>query len=425
MNHNQRIKNLIDQFSIPKNKSEKLAFKYFFSILSSLEEIAVLAAERGAGVQGQLEDEIVHRDTFKALAIKCGGYEDPDENIQELIEYLEGLHGEKSMAALNVVAEGWLGCVFESVSHLCPKLFNSIGEDEARHNGYALSYKIPDSHELEPIVSDLEHMLLKIANSPNFVLPINYLIGMRNIGLMGIKIGESHRKACAHLGLQSDTREYDIVARSSLRAASNAPEELSMNDWQINKMNLWDGPHEIVTQKEIKINTKNELRVQAKIVEALYKICSIEPKFRNVIRDNKIFRTKRMLIGIRTYWDEEKITTIFIDAKNTYEKIIKHIINKTRRIRNKPYTKIPNVKHLKNLLPPAQSSINLSFVGHYGERWGYSKLGEIEGNSISIYIGGQRDYKYAISIVMDHRLFDGKDVARFSNLLQKYLEKED
>ena len=424
MNRNQRIQSLVDCFVVPKHKTRRAAFKYFFSILSAIEEIAVLAAERGAGIEGQLEDEIVHRETFKILAAKCGGYEEPDDNVQELIDYLQNLQGEKCMAALNVVAEGWLGCVFESVSYLCPELFESIGQDEARHNGYALSYKIPDSHELEPIISDLEYMLLGIANSPNFILPITYLIGLRNIGLMGINISKSHRKACDHLNIKSDTREYELVAKRSFKASSNIPEEIEINQWQLNKINLWDRPQEIVHTKEIKINVKNELRVQAKVIRALYEIMSIEPRFRNVVRDNKVYRTKRMMIGVRVPWDEGMITTVFIDAKNCYEKILRRLITKIKRKKEKSYDVIPPIHHLKQFLPPSQCAINLSYIGQYGARWGQCKLCEVEGASTSIYIGAPENNKYAISIVMDHRIFDGNDAALLSHLLQKFLEKD-
>ena len=423
MNTIDRIQNLVRLFEVPKDKTIRFAFKYLFSMLSAVEQIAVLAAERGAGVEGQLEDEIVHRDAFKQLAINCGGFEGACEKTQELIDYLENLHGEKSMAALNVVAEGWLGCVFKRVAHLCPDLFNSVGEDEARHNGYALSYKIPDSHELEPIIKDLEFLLLEVATSPNFILPMIYLVGLKEVGQMGLEIQQSHIKACNHLNVEHSTKQYELTCRRSIKGSTNLPDLVPMNTWQINKHRIWNSPHEMVIQKEILIDTANELKAQAKIIEALYKVLSIEPRFRNVTRDNKIYRTKRFIIGVRTSWDEEQLTTVYVDAKNSYKDILKSLITKTKRIRSKPYEEIPDVYHIKELLLPSQCPVTLSFIGNYGTEWGFTRLSEVEGVATSIFIGSPTDYKYPITLVMDHRVFDGKDIQLFGHLLKKYLEK--
>ena len=57
MSQGSRVNKLLKTFTPPRNKTEKLAFRYLFSTLSALEQIAVLASERGAGVEGQLEDE--------------------------------------------------------------------------------------------------------------------------------------------------------------------------------------------------------------------------------------------------------------------------------------------------------------------------------------------------------------------------------
>lgn len=282
--------------------------------------------------------------------------------------------------------------------------------------------KIPDSHELLPIIKDLEFLLLKVATSPSFILPMIYLIGLKEVGVLGLKIRDSHKRACEHLGVEADTKDYEIECRRSIKGASNLPVPIPMNKWQINKHKIWNTPHEMVIQKIIKINAKNEIRVQSKIIEALYHILSIEPKFRNVTRNNQLFRTKRIMIGVRTMWDDDQLMTIYVDANKPAKDIARSIASKTRRARSKPYEEIPDVYPIKDLLLPSQCPITLSYIGDYNTEWGYTRLGEIEGVSTSIFIGSQENDKYPITIVMDHRVFDGKDVLLFGHLLKQYLE---
>ena len=326
MSQGSRVGKLLKTFTPPRNKTEKLAFRYLFSTLSALEQIAVLASERGAGVEGQLEDEYVHRDAFKQLAIMCGGYEDPCDKTQQLIDFLESLEGEKSIAALNVVAEAWLGCVFTSLARVAPDLFNSIGEDESRHNHYALSYKIPDSEELEPIIRRLERMMVEIAKSPNFILPIIYLIGLSETGYMGLEMIKAHSRACKHLDITPVTDEFQSFCRKSIHGGRNLPEPIQMNDWEANKQSLWKRPAPMTVQKEIKIDSKNEIKVQAKIIEAIGKIVRLYPEFKNVTRDSKLYRAKHANVGMRVMWNRDIVTTIGLNAKNEYKELLRNIV---------------------------------------------------------------------------------------------------
>ena len=420
-----RVVRLLDCFKPPRNKTERLAFRYLFSTLSALEQIAVLAAERGAGVEGQLEDEYVHRDAFKALADRCGGYEEPCDKTQELIDFLESLHGEKSIAALNVVAEGWLGCVFTSLAHLAPDLFNSIGEDEARHNGYALSYKIPDSHELEPIIRKLERLMVEIAKSPNFFLPMIYLTDLNHVGKLGLKMIKAHKRSCDHLGIVPITNEFRAFCRKSIHGHQSSPELITMTDWQKNKQVIWKLAAPMTLHKEIKINVKNEIKVQAKIVEAIGKVTRLYPEFKNVTRDGKLYRAKHCNVGLRVMWNDDNISTVILNGKNGYREILKNIINRTKRIRNKPYELIGELDHIKDLLPPSQTPFVISYTGYHDSKWGYGVFSEFEGCSTSIFIGApSEDNVYPITVLMDHRVFDGKDLALFTDQLKYYLEKD-
>lgn len=418
-----RVNNLVSLFKVPKHKTKKLAFKYLFSSLSALEEIAVLASERGAGVEGQLEDEYVHRDAFKELAIKCGGFEGACEYTSELIEYLHGLDGENAMAAINVVAESWLGCVFVALSGTSPELFNSIGEDESRHNGYALDYKVPNSEELEPIMRDLETLMVKIARSPNFIMPMIYLIGIEAVGRMGLDIVRNHRKACEHLNIVPDTKEFEIFCRRSINSSKNNPEQIVMNGWDRSKQNLWKTSAPLVVQKNIKINVTNEIKVQARIIDGIYKVTKMFPKFRNVVRDEQLYRTQRCMVGVRVLWDRDHITTVYCDAKQGYKKTIKNITTKTKRVRTRAYEVVPDVYHVKDLLVPSQIPFVLSYIGMHGLPWGHGAVNEIEGITTWIFISAPKDGEYPLVFMTDHRVIDGHDICSFAEHLKKYIEE--
>jgi hypothetical protein len=418
-----RVKKLVSLFKVPKHRTKKLAFKYLFSSLSALEEIAVLASERGAGVEGQLEDEYVHRDAFKQLAIKCGGFEGACEHTNSLIEYLHSLEGENAMAAINVVAEAWLGCVFVALSNLSPELFDSIGEDEAKHNGYALGYEVPNSEDLEPIMRDLESLMVKIAKSPNFIMPMIYLIGMEAVGRMGLDIVKNHRKACEHLNIIPQTREFEMFCRRTISGAKNNPEPIEMNGWEISKQNLWKASAPLVVQKDIKINVSNEIKVQAKIIEAIYKVTSLLPKFKNVVRDEQIFRTNKCLVGVRALWDQDHLTTIYCDSKQGYKKTIKNITTKIKRVRTRPYEIVPDVHHVKDLLMPSQIPFVISYIGMHDLPWGHGAVNEIEGITTWIFISAPKDNVYTLMFMTDHRVIDGHDICEFTERLKTYIEQ--
>lgn len=425
-----KVQKLVKLFKVPRDKTQKLAFKYLFSSLSALEQIAVLAAERGAGVEGQLEDELVHRETFKEFTNLCGGYEDPCDYTQNLIDYLESLKGEKSIAALNVVAEGWLGCVFVGLSKICPELFDSIGEDESRHNGYALSFPVEKTPELEIVVRNLEKLLLDIVKSPNFIIPMIYLVGMRDVGVMGLNILDSHERACRHLNIYSDTKDVRIFCKSTINASKNFPEQLEINNWQHNKLKIWKNNAQMVQLKEILIDSSNRFVAQSKIIEAVNSVLKSYPNYKNVTRDGKIFKIKNPIVGVRVPWDEDQLTTIFLDSRGGHKKILQRIIRKTKKIRKKPFEKLLDVDHLKDLLPPSQCSVVVSFVGFHDPEdlsaWGWGVIDELEGIPITIFLCHpmRKEGKYwrtRIIILMDHRVHDGKDLSTFTNRLQNYL----
>lgn len=429
-----RIKKLVRLFELPKNKTEKLAYRYLFSTLTALESIAVLAAEQGAGVVGQLEDEYVHMGTFKRLADLCGGYEEPCEATQRLIDYLESLKGESSIAALNVVAEGWLGCVFEGLSKLSPELFNSIGEDEARHNGYALSFRVGESEEVEPIIRNLETLLFNIIQSPNFMAPLVYLLGLPDMFKVGMAIIESHKKASEHLGVVPQLKEVKYLCRATLLSIKNYPEKLDMNNWQQNKTKIWKNHAPMVMFKEMKIDSKNVIAMHAKVISAISKVTKYHPNFRNVIRDNTLYRTKSSIVGMRVMWDEDQLTTIYLNSGQGYKKVLKRIIRRTKKVKEHAYEKLLEVDHIKELFPPAQCPILLSYVGFHDSEeyptWGWGPPSEIEGAAISVFIYAptvkEGEYwRFRTVTVMDHRVHDGHDISYFTDRLCYYLQNND
>ena len=95
-------------------------------------------------------------------------------------------------------------------------------------------------------------------------------------------------------------------------------------------------------------------------------------------------------------------------------------MHRTKRIRNKPYEIIGELDHLRDLLPPSQFPFVISYIGHHNLTWGYGVFSEFEGCSTSIFIGAPLENgSYPVTILMDHRVFDGKDIALFADKLKQ------
>ena len=179
----RRVRRNLAESPLDLRGADRVAGRWLFSILAALEGIAVEAARRGDGVRGQLVDELSHAATFETIARWLGGPVEPPDEVSELVDYLEGLEGAASLAALNVVAEHWLAGVFRAVSGwgFANRLFELIGSEEERHVAGALQRARPTSAESREVVARLEEKLAFVANSPAFLLPLSQFGGASEV----------------------------------------------------------------------------------------------------------------------------------------------------------------------------------------------------------------------------------------------------
>jgi chloramphenicol O-acetyltransferase len=434
-----------------KNKRELkghdiLAARHLYSTLYHLEQLAVLAAERGNGISNQLEDELVHRDVFKELAIQHGGLEPCPKPAQDLIDYLSKLDGAMSLATLNVVAESWLDTVFHHLekSDLAPEVFKAIEEDERRHTYGALQAARPDPNEVKPIVRDLEQMLMEISISGEFMLPMAWFLGPTGVANMGIAISKSHARACNHLRVEPNLDKLILSCRAARFLDRTAPQQIEANEWQRLKMEIWktSAPQYCFVDMELDPKIKNPIKIQAQVIHAIGRILAREPDLRLVLRRDSLFRTDHPVVGIRALYDEDRVITLFVSRpEKTRPKKILHLLNRQmKRIKSEPYEPYEGVinvaPQLKDLVPPQRCNVVVTYNGESGGLFGVGPLSDMEGIPTSVTFGEprwviedvreenvdlglgffekkvvvDRKFKSVICVQMDHRVGDGRHV---------------
>lgn len=423
--------------------NDRLAACHLFSELRHLEEIATLAAIRGDCIDGQLEDEFVHRESFETLAIHYGGLKPACKEIQNLIDFLKEQEGEMSLALLNVVGESWLETVFHHIGQwgLFDELFASIEADEERHVHDALELAKPEPEECEPMVRKLESMLEKIMWAPQFILPMLYFGGEEATANIGLAVCAAHERACTHLGVDPNTKKMRALCRAHRFTARNAPELVDMNVWEQSKMKLWKQPAPQTAWIEVPIKTHNPVKLQAKVASIVGKTLAGYPKLKNVWRRDQLFRTKEIIVGQRFLYDDEQVATVFLHGTEhlSEQQIVKQTNRKIKRIRDEPYpTVIPELGDLEELLPPARCSVVINYYDY-----GNCPLGpqsNIEGIPIIVMIGkpyqkGYNEYPHflvnamdswhtTITVSIDHRVGDAKDGGHLMQSIKSKFEEE-
>lgn len=404
---------------------DRLAARHMFSEFTHLETIAVMAAERGDGIEGQLEDEHVHFETFKRLAEHYGGLVEPCEEVVELIDYLTSLSGEASLAALNVTAESWLETVFHHVGRwgCCDEMMRIIESDEERHAQLAMNLPKPPRDEIEPIMRKLEEHLEKIAVAPAFMLPLIYFGGEEGVCSMGASIIRAHERACRHFGIESRTRRVRLLVRSQRMWAKRKPVEKELAPWDVTKMRVYPGQIAPM-QGWFKIKTRhNGIRLQAAVLGALARILQRYPRLRYVTRQDRLFQTQEVIVGARVMYDDRAVMNVFLPGceYRSDRSILRQLSLRTKKARRFNYYHIPHLPDgLHLLLPPARVSAVVNYNGVHGGIGGTGPLSDVEGIPILVTLGEVRDGECVITCLVDHRTHDGQDIG----LLMRELEKE-
>ena len=408
---------------------DRLAARHLFSEFCHLETIAVMAAERGDAIEGQLEDEHVHHETFRRLAEMFGGLVEPCEEIQDLIDFLTGLEGEASLAALNVTAESWLETVFDHVAEwgVCDDLMRSIEEDEERHVHDALDLARPPAEVIRPIMQTLERMLERIAVAPAFMLPLIYFGGESRVCDMGEGLCAAHERACSHLGIESRTHRVRLLCRSQRIWSRRKPDPVELGPWDLTKMRLWSEPSPMMLWFEADVGRVNGYQLQAKTVGALARLLQLYPRLRFVTRRGQLWRAKEPIVAVRGLYDDRAVMNVFIPgAENrTWRGVLSQMNRRFKRARRVDYHPLPAMPDgLDKLLPPSRVAAAVNYNGIHGGIGGTGPLSDVEGIPILVTLGEVVDGRVTITILMDHRVGDGQDIGCLKHGLLKELEAE-
>ncbi len=421
--------------------AERDAARRLFSWLADVEEIAVLAAQRGDGIPQQLEDELSHRDGFAQIAARLGGREPMSPETSRLLLYLEGLRGEASLIALNVVAEGWLEEVFDHLaqSDLAPSLFRLVEAEEHRHMEEAYALAQPDG-SCQDLISDLEILLYELVRSPSVLIPMAFLIGARAVAELAISNVKKHLIACRSLGVRPTQRIHDLLvsARAAMLVADLEPLPLQMNGWDITRHRLWKEPAAMMSFEKMPVSRKSSLAdLEAEVVQRVSLALVAHPQLNVVSARGQLFAPRDARIGVRRSADEEGnlIATVYVDNahKKSLAQVKEEIRRKASRLSRRPYEPVPDVSGLRHLMPPARCAAVVSQVGGFGIR-GVGPLSHDEGVPISIFIGRQEvvpewceaDQSFQpkrvahLWVVYDHRAGNGRELG----LLVKTLTEE-
>ena len=411
-----------------------------------------MAAYKGDCIKDQLEDEVVHRETFRKIAESLGGMVEPSYEIKKIMKYLMTLEGEDSLAALNVVAESWLETVFVSLykAGFCTKLFKQIGEEEARHSHEALELARPEPKAFEEVVRDLEEMLTHISMSPEFMIPLNWFLETENMSNMGLEIARRHEIACSHLGITPDLSDIKISSRSARFLDRTRPVPVEMSEWEMVKQQTWDNYAPQYCFIEHEVTEANPFKLQAKLMECAGRVMNRNPRLRNVLRNNQIYRTDHPVVGMRTLYDDEQVMTLYVSRpeKKGWKGCIHNMAKTKRRIKKKPYQPYQGgvrlTPELRILFPPNRCSLVITYNGDWGGDFGVGPLSDMEGIPCSLTVGrikkvvepelivepvyGFSEYQFAdklkavFCLQMDHRTGDGKDIGLFLTEILKELD---
>lgn len=407
---------------------DRVAARHLFSEFCHLEQIAVMAAERGDSIEGQLEDEHVHYETFRQLAERYGGLVEPCDEIKELIEYLTSLEGEASLAALNITAESWLETVFDHVADwgVCDEMMRVIEEDEERHVHDALDLAKPPVETIEPIMRDLERMLESIAVAPAFMLPLLYFGGEERTCDMGQSLCEAHEHACNHLGIGARTHRVRLLCRSQRMWAKRKPVPIELTDWDTTKMRLYSQPADMLLWFEVETSLGG-YRLQASVVRAVSAILKRNPRLRYVTRRQKLWRAQDSTVAVRGLYDDRAVMNVFIPNAERLDMrgVVKQMNLRFKKARNTEYYALPKMPDgLDDLLPPSRVAAAVNYNGVHGGVGGTGPLSNVEGIPILVTLGESDRGKTTITILMDHRTGDGQDIGLLKNEIVREIEKD-
>lgn len=401
----------------------RLAARHLFSELAHLETIAVMAAERGDGVAGQLSDERTHHAAFSLLAERYGGLVDAGPRIQDLIEYLTSLAGDASLAALNIVAESWLESVFDSISSwgIADHLFWEIEQDEARHVHEALKVRPVG---VAPIIRDLEQMLEEIAIAPAFMLPLIHFGGEYRVSQLGLSLCDAHERSCKHLGITPKTHKVRLLARSQRMWAKRAPKPVALSSWEVTKQRIYRHGDNMMLWFDVE-SDDGGARFQARLCNALASTVQRNARLRTVTRRGQLYRVQESVIALRVLYDDRAVSNVFLPncQNQSVKQTLRQMHQRIQRVRNEQYRIVPEMNDgLDALLPPSRCCVAVNY--NQSGSAGTGPLSDIEGIPILVTFGRRVHGKITVTVLMDHRTHDGQDIGMLQHGIEEKLRAD-
>lgn len=442
----ERVQKNLEQVDFDSFEGDRReAGQLLFSALTHLEQVAVEAAQKGDGIEGQYEDEVVHRDTFKAIAEKLGGLIEISEPIKNLLDFLRGLRGSMSLACLNIVCEAWLDNVFEHVSKfgVADEMFETIEAEEARHVREAKRHVFADSRTVAPIVHRLETLLADVSRDPYFIVPLLYFGGANASASLGLQACKRHRESCEHLGV--DQGSYIDDMEEACRSAINVPAPVlleNLDEWEEFRLQMFDRPGEMNNQVDVKWPHPYE-EFETRLIRAVSKTLVEHPELNRVISRGKMYQPPIPIIGTRRIYDASgKVGTIFVeDAHEHSVKAVDRLLkSRVISLRRQPYCSLNEVRKFHHLLPPASHSVVVTHVGVFGTYDGWAPIVPEEGPTVMIATGRvkmlpkpRKRLSFLVkwvphvrfSVTMDHRAFNGEEIGLFCTEVERNLKEMD
>ena len=406
-----------------KTPQDAVAARRLYSTLAQFEQIAVMAAERGDGVVNQLAEELAHRDTFEALAMRLGGIEPPAPETRALVEKLTALRGPASNVLLNLVAETWLGCVFDWLSSpgWGDKLFRRIESDEARHIEEAWLLDLPENRLIEKYLPAIERALVAIAMSPGFLVPIIHLRGYDVLWQIGMDAVARHSSVCARLGMRPGPATRELMALCWRLKRFKKPQPVRVPDSRLTLMRASCNNLPMHTTIRVPYKGKRNLAI-AWSVAAVNSILVSQPQFCVVGRSASMWRVDPTVAVRVALTDRDGLPAIGtiglqIGELSSPKDIIREIQEKRHRLRRRKYLPPPDVASMISILPPATASVVITDVSAHGFYNGSIPLADCEGIPIIVGIGDVSDGYITYLLTMDHRFYDPADLAQFCDSL--------
>lgn len=450
----ERVSALVRGKVAEADPDRRRAARFLYSMLSWLELIGIAAARRGDNIPNQLEDETVHYHAFRKLAELNGGVVDLPAGHPgtELIEFITQLDGQLSLAVLNIVGEHWLATVFD---HLRAggvpyrEVLDAVAEDEARHTYAALQAARPSPEAAGPVVALLEAHLGRFAASPEWLVPIHFLIGSRKAAQSALACLDSHRRACGHLGVEPgpSARDLEVASRATLLSGPD-PEPAPVTAWQASRPGVWPDPAPLHEGRWLPVPVVDDAQVEALIARACAHALETRGGLNRTLRAGKVYRPRRAMIGVRRLYSRRReVFTVYATSPHlrSTRSVMREIAHQVERARQRPYEPTPNLFELEPLLPPPRAAIAISQNSPWGIREGYAALGPIEGCAATIVIGEVRrapsspemldwllprrapdapvpTHLVHLGCVFDHRIWDGPECGMFLSAIERWLE---